>query len=161
MGPYSSYTSLIVSWPGQYAAGLVCDALIEPTDIAPTLLVEAGLSPPDRMQGRSLQGLLRGTAQPSEHREYVRSEFYFALSDVGRTHIKGTYATMFRDRQHKLSVYHGLEVGELFDMGRDPGEFDNLWDDPTMAACRFDLLRRSFDALALATDIGTPHVTQF
>ncbi len=26
---------------------------------------------------------------------------------------------------------------------------------------RFDLTKRSFDALAFATDIGTPHVTQF
>jgi hypothetical protein len=80
---------------------------------------------------------------------------------VDRTHIRGTYATMYRDEQHKLCVYHGQEMGELFDLVSDPGEFDNLWDDDAMQARRFDLLRRSFDALAFATDIGTPHVTQF
>jgi arylsulfatase A-like enzyme len=139
----------------------VSDALVELTDIAPTLLAEAGTPAPARMQGRSLAALLRGDAEPGRHRDFVRSEFFHALSPVGRTHIHGTYATMYRDRRHKLCVYHGLDAGELFDLETDPGEFDNLWDDDDAQGLRFDLMKRSFDALAFAADIGTPHVTQF
>ena len=68
---------------------------------------------------------------------------------------------MYRDQRYKLCVYHGLEAGELFDLETDPGEFDNLWDEDSAQGLRFDLMKKSFDALAFATDIGTPHVTQF
>jgi arylsulfatase A-like enzyme len=152
---------LVMSWPGHFREGIVSDALVELIDVAPTLLAEAEVPAPVRMQGQSLAALLHGAADPATHRASVRSEFYHALSPVDRTHIRGTYATMYRDEQHKLCVYHGQEMGELFDLVSDPGEFDNLWDDDAMQARRFDLLRRSFDALAFATDIGTPHVTQF
>jgi hypothetical protein len=43
----------------------------------------------------------------------------------------------------------------------DPGEFDNRWDDPALADTRFDLLRRSFDALALAVDVGSEQTLAF
>ena len=152
---------LVISWPGQYRQGLRSEALVELTDLAPTLLAEAGQPAPERMQGRSLAELLRGDVDPDTHRDFVRSEFYHALSPVDRTHIKGTFATMYRDRRHKLCVYHGLEAGELYDLENDPGEFDNLWDDDNRQQLRFDLMKRSFDATAFAIDIGTPHVTQF
>ena len=43
----------------------------------------------------------------------------------------------------------------------DPGEFDNLWNDPNYSDIRHALMKRSFDALALAVDVGTPQVTRF
>ena len=68
---------------------------------------------------------------------------------------------MIRDRRYKLAVYHGHPVGELFDLEADPGEFDNLWDDPAYAGILFDLLKRSFDALAFAVDIGPKQVAWY
>ena len=50
---------------------------------------------------------------------------------------------------------------KLYDLDIDPGEFDNLWDNGESRDLRLDLMKRSFDALAFATDIGTPHVSQF
>jgi arylsulfatase A-like enzyme len=152
---------LVMSWPGGCESGLLSDALVELIDLAPTFLEVAGVEAPSRMQGRSLAALLGGAAEPSHHRDFVRSEFYYALSPVDKPHTKGTYATMYRDRRHKLCVYHGLETGELYDLESDPGELVNLWDDSTARDLRFDLMKRSFDALALATDIGTPHTTKF
>ncbi|MBT4101207.1 MAG: sulfatase-like hydrolase/transferase [Gemmatimonadetes bacterium] len=152
---------LVISWPGRYRQGIVSEALVELMDIAPTLLTEADVQAPERTQGQSLAPLLRGDVDSSTHRDFVRSEFYHALSPVNRPDIRGTYATMYRDRRHKLCVYHGLDAGELFDLQQDPGEFDNLWDRPDAQQLRFDLMKRSFDALAFATDIGTRHVTQF
>jgi len=70
-------------------------------------------------------------------------------------------ATMIRTRRHKLVTYHGHAMGELFDLARDPGEFENLWDDPSHADLRFELTSRSFDALASAVDIGSRRVGRF
>ena len=39
---------LAIRWPGVASAGSVVDALVSLTDIAPTLLEAAGLTPPTR-----------------------------------------------------------------------------------------------------------------
>ena len=68
---------------------------------------------------------------------------------------------MIRDRRHKLVIYHGHDTGELFDLASDPGEYENLWDSPDHHDVRFDLLRRSFAALAFAGDIGPEQITYY
>ena len=146
---------LLVSWPAGFRQGLRSDALVELSDLVPTLLEVVGLPVPEGVQGKSLLPILAGEADPHEHRDVVRSAYFCALPGAP------SRATMVRTRRHKLVVYHGLGLGELFDMQEDPGEFDNLWDDPRHADIRFDLMRRSFDALALAVDTGPPRVGRF
>ena len=75
--------------------------------------------------------------------------------------ITEPFATMIRDERYKLVVYHGHGLGELFDLEADPDEFDNLWDDPALTGTKLDLMQRSFDGLALATDTGAEQVTWF
>lgn len=154
---------LIFACPGRFQAGLVSNALVELTDIAPTLLEMCGLAVPERMQGRSLSPILTGESDPHQHRDFVRSEYYRALNPEvpHRPDFGGTYATMIRDVRYKLVAYHGHEIGELFDLEADPGEFQNLWDDPDHRDVRFSLLKKSFDALALAVDIGPKQVTYY
>ena len=146
---------LILSWPARFKRGLRSDALVELTDIVPTLLEVNGLPVPDDMAGKSLVPILTGAAGPHEHRDSVRSA-YFCVLDGPQSR-----ATMVRTRRHKLVVYHGHGLGELFDMQDDPGEFTNLWDDPKHADLRLELLTRSFDALAFAVDTGPPRVGRF
>ena len=110
---------------------------------------------PEGTQGRSLWPILRGAADAQQHRDFVRCEYYRTLLDDGRG-FEGTYATMYRDRRHKLVRYHGHDLGELFDLQEDPGEFNNLWDVPEHAGLRLRLLQASFDALAFAVDTGPP-----
>jgi arylsulfatase A-like enzyme len=160
---------LVFSWPGQVRAGLVSDALVELTDIAPTLLEVADLPPLEDAAGRSLRPILSGQADPHHHREAVRCEYYHALnpertnngSSNGLGDYQIRYGTMYRTRRHKLCVYHGHPYGELFDLGNDPNEFNNLWDDPTFATVCFVLLKASFDALAHAVDLGPKQVVPF
>ena len=94
----------------------------------------------------------------------MRSEYYRTLSTIGRPergHFSNTYATMLRDRRHKLVVYHGTGAGELFDLEADPEEFDNLWDRPEYASVQGALLLRLCDSMAFAVDYGPPQTARF
>jgi len=154
---------LIWSWPGHVEEGMASSALVELTDIAPTLLDFAGVDPAHEMQGRSLAPLLTGALPADHHRDYVRAEYYSALNatTTGKGSGQGTYATMLRTVRYKLVNYHGFEHGELFDLETDPWEFKNLWHDPAFAALRFRLMQQNFDALAFAVDPGTPQITYY
>ena len=140
---------LIFSLPGHFEGGLRSDALVGLLDKAPTLLDLAGLEISDRMQGISLLPILKGEASPDHHRDFVRSEFYDALDQPD-----STFATMYRDRRHKLVLYHGHAHGELYDLKTDPGEFENLWDASSAQSLKVDLMKRSYDASMLAMDRG-------
>ena len=144
---------LILAWPGTIRAGLVSDALVELTDLAPSLLEAAGAAVPEWMQGRSLLPLAGGAADPRRHRDAVRCEYFDALDAPDATR-----ATMYRERRYKLVVYHGHGLGELYDLERDPGEFDNLWHDPAHAALKADLLLDSYAASMGAVDVGTHRI---
>ena len=152
---------LIISWPGHILEGARRQALVELLDIAPTLLEAAGVSVPARMQGRSLMQLLRKEGADDHHRDFVRCEYYRAMNPNLAETYHGTFATMIRDERYKLVVYHGHGFGELFDLEEDPDEFDNLWDDPALIGTKAELMLLSFDALALATDIGPEQITWF
>jgi len=141
---------LIFRWPGKVKSQ-VRDGLVELTDIAPTLHDLVGLPMPDHFQGHSLAPVLRQGADGA--RQTVRCEFYDAL-DLP----KASRATMWRRGRHKLVVYHGHGLGELFDLAEDPHEFNNLWDDPDHQTLKAELLIESFDALAESLPHGSPRV---
>ena len=65
---------------------------------------------------------------------------------------------MYRDERYKLVVYHGHDLGELYDLVEDPGEFDNLWDAPEHVGLKMQLMQRSFDASMLAMDRGPERI---
>ena len=150
------HVPLIISWPGQFQAGLRSDALVELLDLAPTLLAAAGLPVPDEFQGDSLLPILSGAIPPDRHRAFVRSEYHDAVALPGASR-----ATMIRDDYHKLVVYHGHGLGELYDLHDDPDEFHNRWNDPAYASQKLDLLALAFDAAILATDLGPPRVAAY
>ena len=151
-----SRVPLIWRLPGQIQAGLVSDALVELTDIAPTLLEYAGLPVPEAMQGQALRPILSGDAPPDTHRDFVRCEYLDAVDKPDHT-----FATMYRDRRWKLNVYHGHGIGELFDMEADPHEHNSLWDSSDHQDIKLDLMQRSFDATVLAADPGPPRVSSY
>jgi arylsulfatase A-like enzyme len=147
---------LIISWPEKIRSGLVSDALVELTDLVPTLLDALGLPIPERVQGRSLLPILTGTADPDQHRHFVRCEYHDALD---RPHA--SHANMMRTDRYKLVVYHGHEVGELYDLHNDPDEFHNLWDDPAVQGTKHALIKQLFDAVMLAVDEGVERVGRY
>lgn len=155
-GPYlydpAVRVPLLFSWPGTLAEGRRCEALVEQVDIAPTICELLGLPVPERMQGRSLVPLLTGSRPPAEFRQGVYAEYYNSNPAATSPQRKPVYATMWRTATHKLVVYHGEPFGELYDLQRDPKEYDNLWDDPDCSGLRFELLKQCLDARAFTMD---------
>ena len=144
---------LIWSWRGRFANGLRSSALVELTDIAPTLLDICGLEAPDFLVGKSLLPIMTREAAPDAHRDVVRCEFIDALDMPD-----GSVATMHFDGRYKLIVYHNHHLGELYDLEADPGEFDNLWDSPAQQRLKADLLLRSFNATMLSLYRGPDRI---
>ena len=145
------HVPLIWSWPGQFSANLRSDALVELTDIVPTLLEICRLPIPPYITGKSLLPMLRGQRSAPAHRDFVRCEFIDALDLAD-----GSIATMYFDGRHKLIRYHNHGLGELYDLLADPGEFDDLWDSAASQRLKLDLLQRSYDAHMVTLYPGPP-----
>ena len=142
---------LVWHWPGHFREGRKVDGLVELLDVAPTLLELGGIDVPDHWQGQSLLPWLCGDADTHHVKDFVRSEHYEASAP-------DTFGTMYRDERYKLVVYHGFQLGELYDMQADPGEFNNLWDSPEHQEIKLDLIIKNFDATVLATNRGPERV---
>lgn len=149
---------LIFSHPS-FNSGSQVDSLVELTDLSATLLELCGLPTPKYMQGKSLLSFLTGTTDSSHlHREFVRSEYFDAL-DPYFTGGSGAYATMYRNKQYKLCLYHKQNLGELYDLENDPWEFDDLWFSPQHERIKNQLILDSFNAhVMLTTDVGSKRI---
>jgi arylsulfatase A-like enzyme len=145
---------LILSSPGRFLDDVRSNALVQLNDIMPTLLDACNIEIPECIEGKSLYPLLTGKKSLQYHRETARCEYYRALNPDWRPNFEGSYGTMIRDQRYKLSIYHGHKEGELYDLEQDPGEFENLWESPAHSDVKFELMKRSFDELAFAVDLG-------
>ena len=83
----------------------------------------------------------------------MRSEFIDALDMPD-----ATVATMYFDGRYKLIVYHNHDMGELYDLETDPGEFEDLWDSAAHQGLKLELLGRSFDAAMLTLYRGPERI---
>ncbi len=147
---------LLVARP--LAAGVRSDALVETVDIAPTLLEAAGLPVPESMQGRSLLPILTGQASRAPSRARRLREYYDAMGGHAGPHARddGTATAA-----GSLVVYHDHGVGELYDLANDPGEFDNLWDDPAHHDVKAERIRYHLDAMMGTIGIGPPRFVNY
>ena len=149
---------LIISWKGHIVKNVQSDALVELTDLAPTLLDAAGMTQEAGMQGQSLWRLLCGDSPANYHREDILSEY---LNAMPWHKDPKAFMTMLRDKRYKIISDHIHEGGELYDMQTDPEETHNLWDRPEYAETRFKMLKRLCDRIALTCDPLPPRLADY
>jgi uncharacterized sulfatase len=126
--------------PGTLTAGVRLKDLVQPHDIAATILAFAGF-PKERIQRvmpESMDvtaGLLGKTPDVTAGRDHAVCMYRNSGVGINGYWTPPIRASMFRDERYKLNVYHplpedrGPAQGELVDMQFDPGEKHNLWDD--------------------------------
>jgi uncharacterized sulfatase len=121
---------MIVRYPGKVAADQVSTAMQSLVDYAPTFLDLCELPIPRTMTGVSQAQVWLG--EKKEARDHIICEF----------HHEGTTVNLksYVDKRYKLTIYYNRTYGELFDLEADPGEVNNLWDDPSSAALKSELL---------------------
>ena len=152
------YPAEIPSETGDLESGLAIEELVQPHDIAATVLSAAGFSAeelhsimPHSMDLLPLVGAAAGEAA-SHGRGYAVSEYRNAgYGTGGRYFDPPVHCTMFRDKRYKLTVYHRMDMpacepeGQLFDMEADPLELNNLWNNADYAAIKSVMTGRLMD----------------
>ena len=147
-GPYhvDALMRLPLVWRPAPARGIAPAVVSRPVglvDLAPTFCAIAGLEPADWMQGAPLP--IDDDDADGRHFERVLTEWDSALFGVD-VHLRtvtrdGWVCTAYLEG----SVHDGSE-GELYDLGADPAQQVNLWDDPARRGVRDDLLSDLWEA---------------
>lgn len=106
-----THVGFVTSWPSVIKPGGTSDALVDFTDVLPTLVEAAGAKPPVGIDGVSLAPLFRGEPR-------VKDSIYCWYSRNGERNKASQHV---RDGRHKL--YAG---GRFFDVVADPDEKNNL-----------------------------------
>ena len=149
---------LLVRHPPTVAAGSRSRAIVNNTDLAPTLLAFAGVAAPDFMQGRSLSPLLRGET-PADWRKATYYRYWMHMAHHDNPAHYG-----IRTEDFKLIFFYGLPLDapgaaaaatqpgwELYDLRADPHELTNVYGRPAYASVTQEL---KVELLRLKAEIG-------
>ncbi len=128
----STRVPMIIYDPSRQAdatRGMVCDALVESIDLAPTFVEVAGGTVADHvLEGRSLRPILNG-ATSDTGREFVISEYDFSPTPLAtKMDLSPREAVMFMvaTERWKLIHFEGGLRPILFDLENDPEELVDL-----------------------------------
>jgi N-acetylglucosamine-6-sulfatase len=137
----------LVRYPPTIKAGSKSDAIVNNTDFAPTMLDFAGVDIPDAMQGSSLKPVLSGDT-PADWRKTTYYRYWMHMAHHDNPAHYG-----IRTKDAKLIFFYGLPCGapgakkeptepywEMYDLGRDPKEMNNVFDDPNYVELRTAML---------------------
>ena len=109
--------------------GQQLDGFVESIDHAPTMLEYLGVPIPDRFQGTSVLGRVRGVGEGKTEIHYekdIRGELVHIVDDPDRALM-----WVVRDCDYKYVQFGDETIPPLlYDLKADPDEFHNLADDP-------------------------------
>lgn len=141
---------MIIRWPGHVRTATKTDALVDFTDVMPTLMELAGSKPGTDMDGKSLLPLIKGEDVT------LHDDLYLSFTCLGVNEIEEPYPIravvterykLIRYLNHGINPPKGRDAKkvpeyELFDLANDPQESVNLFYDETSKEIREDLKKR-------------------
>ncbi len=131
---------LIVRYPPSIEAKTRSDAIVENVDFAPTMLDFAGVVTPNYMQGRSFKSIIESGVEPASWKK--AAYYHYAMH---MAHHDNPAHIAIRTKRHKLIMFYGTDwqgevspdtppAWELYDLKNDPGEDNNVYDNPEYAS---------------------------
>jgi len=124
---------MIVWSPKRFAGGRTVDGLCSQMDIGATILEMAGLPLPPTMEAESMLPALEGKPWAGRTHVYAEQARDGILQET-------EFMTMVRSRDWKLIHFLDEPFGQLFNLVDDPDEVRDLWDDPSAAVMKQELL---------------------
>ncbi|MCY4242246.1 MAG: sulfatase-like hydrolase/transferase, partial [Rhodobacter sp.] len=106
--------------------GNVDSGLASSIDIAPTILARAGIQPYNGIQGRDLHSI------PPPEAVIVEEDSQRLMTGFDRPQRVRTVVT----ERFRMSLREGEDWNELYDLSSDPGETENLYDQPAGQSAR-------------------------
>jgi arylsulfatase A-like enzyme len=136
---------LLVYAPGRVPEGATNPTRVRNLDFAPTLLDFAGVPAPPQFEGRSFLAVAEGRVTPEQ---WAAPDFIYAYYwEWSFPHTPTTFA--IASGTTKYIQYHGVwDTEELYDLATDPGEMNNLIDDPAWRSKKIELRDRLHAGLA-------------
>jgi len=126
---------LLIRYPSEITAGVVCEDIVVNVDFGPTLLDFCGLEIPEHVQGRSFAGQITGNASE----DWPASMYYRYWMHNDDSHDCPAHCGV-RTKTHKLICYYNDPLDqpgakgptnpvewELFDLVADPLEVNNIY----------------------------------
>lgn len=119
-------TPLLIRYPLRVSGGLVSDEMVMNLDLTPTILESAGIEVPSDLQGKSLLPLM-SKAPEKDWRSAVYYHYY--EYPYGWHNVKKHYGIR-TDRYKLIHFYNDIDEWELYDLQTDPGEINNIYNNP-------------------------------
>jgi uncharacterized sulfatase len=122
-----THVPLAISWPGQFPGGRVVEDFVSLSDIAPTFLEAAGLTPGGQMTGRSLVPILRSrrSGRVEKRRDHVLTGMERHVPCRGE--IKGGYPQRaIRTREFHYIRNFKPERWPAGDPGTEPSTYEQI-----------------------------------
>ncbi|EGD54181.1 sulfatase family protein [Gordonia neofelifaecis] len=137
---------LVFSGPG--VAPSASRSLVSSLDVGPTILDLADVEQFQGMQGIGLTGLFDDSDRRVRSAVYIEEDQMFDAFRVGRPTQMRTAITA----DARITVLHGSDDGELYDLAQDPDEMHNRWHDPAFAELKARMLMTLMQAQMEHTD---------
>jgi arylsulfatase len=161
---------LILSWPGQVAAGQREEGMVNLIDVVPTLLQLQGLDVPRSMRGKALPTVTGAAPRDAAFSEYGAGGPPFLTSDLealpppyGRKALIDSLRwreaegrrKMVRTREWKYVHDPMGDLDELYDLVDDPWELENVAAGPAYRDVLAEMRMRLLD-WSIETEDGQP-----
>jgi N-acetylglucosamine-6-sulfatase len=141
---------MMMQCPDLYEGGKVVENVIGNIDVGPTILHAAGLGTPDYMDGVSFLDL--PNKPEMDWRDYFLYVYYWE-----KNFPQSPTQFALRGDRFKYITYYGLwDVDELYDLKTDPGETNNLINNPEYKSVAKDLENRLYAMLGDAGGMDIP-----